>query len=311
MSLASALLDLPRPAKRAVALGIDALLCVFTVWLAFALRLDEWGLMRQWRFDVAAAASVLIALPLFVVSGFYRAIFRYAGLAALTAIARTLAVYALLYGLIFTALGVSGVPRTVGLLQPMLLLLLVGTSRLVGRYWLGGLYLRRIGLDAPKRALIYGAGSAGRQLAGALQASREMRAVGFIDDDTSLQGSTINGLPVLAPAAIEDRLARLGVTDVLLAMPGISRSRRNQILEQLKPLPLHIRTLPHLDDLAHGRVKASDLRELEIEDLLGRDPVAPDEALMGQDITDRVVLVTGAGGSIGSELCRQILRRRC
>ena len=309
MRLADVLVDLPRPAKRVIALGIDVMLCVFAVWLAFALRLDYWGWPpgRPW---LAIAGSVAIALPIFVVSGFYRAIFRYAGMGVMLTMAQALALYTVLYASVFTLVGFAGVPRTVGLIQPVLLGVLVGASRLAVRYWLGGLYWQRLGLNVPMRAVIYGAGAAGRQLAAALTSSADMRAVAYIDDNAALQGNTINGLPVLSVQMLSDRISRLGITDVLLAMPSVGRQRRAEIIAQLTHLPLHVRTLPAFDDLAQGRITASDIRDLDIEDLLGRDPVAPDPQLMSQDIRDRVVLVTGAGGSIGSELCRQILRQQ-
>lgn len=309
MRLAETLVDLPRPAKRVIALTIDVALCVLAVWLAFALRLDYWGWPpgRPW---LAIAGSVAIALPIFVVSGFYRAIFRYAGMGVMLTMARALALYGVLYAVVFTLVGFAGVPRTVGLIQPVLLGVLVGASRLAARYWLGGLYWQRIGLNVPKKAVIYGAGAAGRQLAAALASSPDMRAVAYVDDNLSLQGHTINGLPVLSVQMLHDRISRLGITDVLLALPSVGRQRRAQIISELAHLPLHVRTLPAFDDLAQGRITASDIRELDIEDLLGRDPVAPDPQLMRQDLCNRVVLVTGAGGSIGSELCRQILRQQ-
>jgi FlaA1/EpsC-like NDP-sugar epimerase len=194
---AVSLLALPRPLKRALALGMDASLCVLTVWLAFYLRLGEWlrfsgdGVMYP---AAAVYGALLLALPIFVVSGLYRAIFRYGGWAALMAVSRAIALYGLLYALVFTVIGVPGVPRTVGLIQPLLLLLAVGTSRAFARYWLGDMYqgiVKR--MDLPK-VLIYGAGSAGRQLAAALVHSHEMRVAGFLDDDARLQGGVMNGL---------------------------------------------------------------------------------------------------------------------
>lgn len=307
---AVSLLALPRPLKRALALGMDASLCVLTVWLAFYLRLGEWlrfsgdGVMYP---AAAVYGALLLALPIFVVSGLYRAIFRYGGWAALMAVSRAIALYGLLYALVFTVIGVPGVPRTVGLIQPLLLLLAVGTSRAFARYWLGDMYqgiVKR--MDLPK-VLIYGAGSAGRQLAAALVHSHEMRVAGFLDDDARLQGGVMNGLTIHAPADLPALVASLPVRDVLLAIPSASRQRRNEILQQLLRVHVAVRTLPGLTDLAQGRVHVSDLHELDIDDLLCRDAVVPDSALLEKNIRGKVVLVTGAGGSIGSELCRQIL----
>ncbi|MDO8958398.1 MAG: nucleoside-diphosphate sugar epimerase/dehydratase, partial [Rhodocyclaceae bacterium] len=307
---AVALLALPRPLKRLLALGVDASLCVLTVWLAFYLRLGEWLRLSGDGVMYPAAAvygALLLALPIFVVSGLYRAIFRYGGWAALMAVSRAIALYGLLYAIVFTVIGVPGVPRTVGLIQPLLLLLAVGASRALARYWLGDMYqgiVKR--MDLPK-VLIYGAGSAGRQLAAALAHSHEMRVAGYLDDDPRLHGGVMNGLRIHAPADLPGLVESLPVRDVLLAIPSASRQRRNEILQQLLRSHVAVRTLPGLSDLAQGRVHVSDLHELDIDDLLGRDAVVPDVALLEKNIRGKVVLVTGAGGSIGGELCRQIL----
>jgi FlaA1/EpsC-like NDP-sugar epimerase len=250
---------------------------------------------------------LVLALPIFVVSGLYRAIFRYAGMQALMTVTKAILVYAFMYAAIFTAIGVPGVPRTIGLIQPILLLLAVGASRAFTRYWLGDMYQGIVkSMNLPK-VLIYGAGSAGRQLAAALANSHEMRVAGYLDDDPRLQGSVMNGLTIHAPADLPELVESLQIQDVLLAIPSASRQRRNEILQQLLQSHVSVRTLPGLTDLAQGRVHVTDLHELDIDDLLGRDAVVPDRALLERNIRDKAVLVTGAGGSIGSELCRQIL----
>lgn len=307
---AASMLALPRTLKRFLALGMDASLCVLTVWLAFYLRLGEWVRLlsdAQWMPVWAIFGSLALALPIFVISGLYRAIFRYAGWQALMTVTRAILVYTLMYAAVFTAIGVPGVPRTVGLIQPILLLLAVGASRALTRYWLGDMYQGIVGhMNLPK-VLIYGAGSAGRQLAAALANSHEMRVVGYLDDDTRLQGGVMNGLTIHAPVDLPGLVESLPVRDVLLAIPSASRQRRNEILQQLLLSHVSVRSLPGLTDLAQGRVHVSDLHELDIDDLLGRDAVVPDVALLEKNIRGKVVLVTGAGGSIGSELCRQIL----
>ena len=310
--LAPSVLALPRPAKRAIALATDLGLCILTVWLAFYLRLGEFisytgdsiwakGAMR------AAAASVFLALPIFVVFGLYRAIFRYSGWPALLAVARAVGIYGLLYATVFTAIGVAGVPRTVGLIQPMLLLLFVGASRALARFWLGEEYQTILRRAARPKVLIYGAGRAGRQLAAALAHSHEMQLVGFLDDDARLHGHVLNGLPVYAPDDLAALVAAENISDVILAMPSLSRRGRNEIIERMRRAHVAVRTLPSVTDLVQGKVSISDLRELDIDDLLGREPVTPNQILLTRNVTGKVVLVTGAGGSIGSELCRQIL----
>jgi FlaA1/EpsC-like NDP-sugar epimerase len=190
----------------------------------------------------------------------------------------------------------------------MLLLLFVGASRAAARVWLGGLYHQQLRKAALPQALIYGAGSTGRQLASAMANSPEIRVVGFLDDDDRLHGHALNGLPIQNPGDLTEILSVSPITDVLLALPSVSRQRRNDILNTLKPHKVAVRTLPGLSDIATGKVSLSDVRELDIDDLLGREPVKPNGLLINLNTHRKRVLVTGAGGSIGSELCRQILK---
>ena len=299
-------LSLPRLVKRLVVLMLDCSLCVLTVWFAYYLRLGEFVALSGTALW-AAVVSVLIALPIFVVSGMYRAIFRYSGWPVLMTIVKVTTIYGLIYGALFTAIGFQGVPRTVGLIQPILLAIAVSASRAVARFWLGGLYQRQMSLALLPRVLIYGAGDLGRQLAGALANRQEMRVIGFLDDDVSLHGQVLNGLPIYSPANLQRRVAALNIKTVLLALPEIDRKRRNQIIELMHQAQVSLRTLPAINALAQGRVSTADLQDLEIDDLLGREPVEPDYVLFDKNIRQRVVLVSGAGGSIGSELCRQII----
>ena len=301
------MLSIPRYVKRLIVLTVDGCLCVLAVWLAFYLRTGEFAAISGplWQ---AALASILIALPIFVLLGLYRAVFRYSGGLALITVIKATAGYGLIYATLFTAIGLPGVPRTIGLIQPLLLLLMVGGSRAVARFWLGGLYRRYTGLSDSTKVLIYGAGEAGRQLAAAMQGGHRMRVVGFLDDDRQLHGQLLNGLQVYLPDDLRELVQTQHVSDVLLALPSINRARRNDILQRMLQAKVSVRTLPSMTELAQGRVTVSDLRELDIDDLLGREHVVPDPALFQKNIRDKVVLVTGAGGSIGGELCRQILR---
>lgn len=301
------LLALPRVTKRILALSIDTGLCALTVWIALCLRLDGWVILKG-NLWLAIGLSLVIALPVFISFGLYRAIFRYAGIAAFTTIAKAVFVYGVLYAGSLAILAIPDVPRSLGLLHPPLLLLAIGGSRAVARNWLSGEYVSQLQRNALPKVLIYGAGAAGHQLSAAMSNSKEMHAVGFLDDDPRMHGQEINGLRIYSPASLPTLVAKHNIKHVLLAVPSASRQRRNQILDLIRKSRVSVRTLPGLMDLAQGRVHTSDLRELDIEDLLGRDAVPPDASLFNKNIRGKVVLVTGAGGSIGSELCRQIIK---
>ena len=309
--LAIPILALPRSAKRIIVLGLDISLCILTVWLAYFLRLSEWIHIsgdEQWKPFLAVGVSLAFAIPIFITHGFYRAIFRYSGWPALMTVARAMLIYGVLYAAILTAIGLPGVPRTIGLIQPMLLLLTVGLSRVLARFWLGGLYQRQLKRNALPKVLIYGAGTAGRQLAAAMTNSPEMRVIGFLDDDDRLHGHVLNGLRIYSPADLPGLVDTVNINTVLLALPSASRRRRNEVLAQMLEARVSVRTLPSVSELAQGKISISDLHELDIDDLLGREPVVPNHLLLSRNIANKTVLVTGAGGSIGGELSRQILK---
>jgi len=301
------ILGMPRAVKRMVVLSTDIFLCIFTVWLAYYLRMGYW-VSLQGEPMVAVLASLAFALPIFVMSGLYKVIFRHSGWSSLFETLKAVGLYGFFYAIFIASMGFQGVPRTLGLIQPVLLMLVIGTSRVLASHWLGDSYRKQLKIGTLPRVLIYGAGSAGRELAAALRNSRQMRVVGFLDDDQDLQGQFLHSIPIYSPIDLPKLVKSLSISDVLLAMPSISRKDRNVILEQISSSKVQVRTLPSVTDLAAGKVSTADLRELDIEDLLGRNPVDPDFNLLKKNITSKVVLVTGAGGSIGSELCRQILR---
>ena len=298
------LLSLSRGNKRALVVTLDVVLALASVWLAFYLRIDQTKLpVHQQIYPYALAP--LLAVPIFIALGLYRAIFRYTGLAAMLEIVKAIAVYGCLYFAMLFIFNWNDVPRSLGLIQPLLFLILVGGSRAFARFWLAGTsgkVMRERG-----RLLIYGAGEAGVQTASALAVSRQFSLQGFIDDDVTKIGGSINGIKIIGLQDVATAIERLGITDILLAIPSLGRSQRNDIITKLRVLPVHVRTLPGMGDLAAGRVTVQDIQELDVEDLLGRAPVPPDRSLLARNLSDKVVLVTGAGGSIGSELCRQII----
>lgn len=300
-------LGMPRVVKRLAVLLVDLFLCVTATLLAFYLRLGDWVSISG-PLASAIFVSILLAIPIFIISGLYKAIFRYSGMPAMMTMVRAMCWYGLLFVCVFALGGVDGVPRTVGLIQPILLLLMVGASRAVARVWLGGVHLKQLSKTNLPKALIYGAGSAGRQLALAMASSHEIHVVGFLDDDERLHGHVLNGLPIHNPQNLAVLLRGSKISDILLALPSVPSRRRNEVLAKLKPYKLAVRTLPGLSDLATGKVSFSDVRELDINDLLGREPVQPSDLLLSLSLRNKTVLVTGAGGSIGSELCRQILK---
>ncbi len=302
------LLSLPRSAKRGLVLFCDILICGFSIWLAFGLRLDQWGHFqdKQWIVFIAAFG---LSLPLFVVFGLYRAVFRYIGSAAFLSIIRVFFIYFILFFCVFMLLSVDGVPRSIGVTQPILFFILIGASRYLARYWLGSVCRAQKPLSRTQPiALIYGAGSAGRQLAAGLTNQQEMLVKGFVDEDPHLWGNAINGVSVYSNDRLQDLIHKLGITDVLLAIPSASQERRNEIISSLNGCGVRVRTLPGLADFVSGLVRISDLHDLDMNDLLGRAAVPPEIGLLEKNIRNKVVLVTGAGGSIGSELCRQIIK---
>jgi len=294
--------------KQLAVISLDVVLSFVATWIAFSLRLDTLHLPTLVQLRVYLLIPFL-AIPVFVRCGLYRAIFRYTGQAALTATAKAIGIYGVLLSIGLFVTQWDMVPRSLGLLQPLIYLILIGASRAMARFWLAG-FEDTNGSANVRRLLIFGAGTAGVQTAVAMAVSRQFKLVGFIDDDLAKVGRSINGVMVTASAQLKQRVVDEGITDILLAMPSASRQRRLSIIHSLNSLPVHVRTLPSMADLASGRVTVQDFRELDIEDLLGRDPVVPQADLMARDLASKVVLVTGAGGSIGSELCRSILLQR-
>jgi len=220
---------------------------------------------------------------------------------------RAFIIYSVPMVVIFSFLGISGVPRTIGVIQPIVFFIMVGFSRVTARYLMVDVLGRKRFGGKIKRVLIYGAGSAGQQLASSMRSEPAMQLCGFVDDDKRLDGQRLDGDEVIWSGKLPQIIEKHGVTDILLALPKISRKKRRTIVSKIQEFRVHVQTLPNMKEIMDGKVSFNDIRELEIEDLLGREPVVPNALLMGRSIVGKKVLVTGAGGSIGSELCRQIL----
>ncbi|ATP47644.1 hypothetical protein CR511_06880 [Pseudomonas putida] len=311
------LLALPRGYKRLLQVITDIVLVWAALWLAFLVRLgiDELAnpvLEHVWLFVAAPAVSI----PLFIRFGMYRAVMRYFGNDALIAIIKAVSLSALVLGLVVYWYSDHQrlVPRSVIFNYWWLSMIMVGGLRLGMRQYFHGdwfvtaqhvLFANR--QDGLPRVAIYGAGAAGNQLVAALRMGKVMRPVAFIDDDDSIAERIISGLQVYKPEQIHKMLEVSGAEEILLAIPSASRARRREILTYLESFPLHVRSIPGFMDLASGRVKVDDIQEVDVADLLGRDAVPAQDDLLERCIAGQTVLVTGAGGSIGSELCRQIL----
>lgn len=313
--LAHCFVRLARPQKVFLLISADIVFSVFAVWLAFSLRL---GTFYRPEGDVwyLFLVAPVIAVPVFVRLGLYRAIIRYIEIRALWTIIQAVSLYSLLFAFLIYELSIKDIiPRTVAPINWLLMLLLVGSSRFFARWWFRGLYVSLSGkrgalANRKRNVLIYGAGTAGIQLAAALEQGFEYRPVAFIDDDTRLHQQKINSVKIYPPHALSHLLEKFAVTEVLLAMPSVSRARKSEIIRLLEPYAVHVMTMPGLSDINQGKMTFDALQEVDIADLLGRDCVVPDPLLLKANIDGKVVMVTGAGGSIGSELCRQIVRLR-
>ncbi|WP_207870444.1 nucleoside-diphosphate sugar epimerase/dehydratase [Pseudomonas sp. 51_B] len=311
------LVNLSRRQKRLIQVCTDVLLIWMALWLSFIVRLgvDEMYnpiLEHTWLF----LAAPMVAVPLFIRFGMYRAVMRYFGNDALITIIKAVTLSSLILAVVvyWYSNHKVVVPRSIIFNYWWLSLVIIGGLRLVMRqFFLGDWFTGNHQIpftnrdDGQIKVAIYGAGTAGNQLLAALRMGRVMRPVAFIDDDGDLANRVISGLQVYKPKHLQQMIKETGAQEILLALPRASRARRKEILAFLEPYPLHVRSVPAFADLASGRVKVDDIQDVDIADLLGRDPVPAQDELLERCIKKQTVLVTGAGGSIGSELCRQII----
>jgi FlaA1/EpsC-like NDP-sugar epimerase len=293
--------ELPRRLKRFISVCTDCLMIPLALWTAITLKTGDPEInFADWP---AFVAVVAVSVPIFVRAGLYRAVIRFLGHKAIFAVALSVAVSSFILGLVGALFQIPALTWSIVAIYAFVALLYVAGSRFVVRYYL----LRRYLMPTVARVAIYGAGDAGAHLSNLLLTTRAFDPVVFIDDNTGLRGRMINGLKVHLPDRLPSLIKVHGIDRILLAVPSLTRRRRREILTQLEPLGVHVQTVPDVEQLVTGTANLTDLREVDVCDLLGRDAVPPKAGLFDACIHDRVVMVTGAGGSIGSELCRQII----
>ena len=304
------LIALPRWAKRALLIGNDFLILSIALWAAYSLRL---GVLYVPPDEIALALFVLapvVGVATFYVRGLYRLVTRYFSHEAAGRLYITVFLAVVIWALLLFLIGLPGVPRSVVIIYGFFAAALIRVSRQFAGWLLQSVpNITFASIDPRTKVLVYGAGDTGLQLLRSLRDSKDYKPVALVDDNASLWGQNIHRIKVNRPSKIEKLIEREGVKEIFLAISSASRQRRSAVIRSLEKLPVVVKTLPALEDIASGRVEVTDLRPIDVEDLLGRDPVPPDASLLGAHITGKNVLITGAGGSIGSELTRQIVRR--
>jgi len=293
--------DLPRGTKRVIAVCTDALMMPFALWSAMTLKAGHPVLdLADWP---AYLASVAVSIPIFVRFGLYRAVIRYIGHKAVFAVGFAVMLGGILLALLGLWLQLPALSWSVVTMYSCLALLYIAGSRFLVRYY----FLTRHIRPTEARVAIYGAGEAGARLSTVLSATRAFDPLVFIDDNRSLHGRMVNGIKVYPPDELPALIKARNLDRVLLALPSLTRRRRREILSSLEPLGVHVQTVPEFEQIVTGKANVEDIREVDVCDLLGRDSVPPKAGLFDTCIREHVVMVTGAGGSIGSELCRQII----
>ena len=297
-------LTMPKFYRRLILIAADVVLLSLSLWLAYAVRLGGWWPENLnhalWLF----VALPIISVPIFTRLGLYRAIIRYIGQKAIIAIAKANTLVAFAFVALVILFEVKGVPRSVFIIFWGINFLLIGGSRFFLRSLI---HLHDIN-NHKQPVVIYGAGTTGAEIAKILQIGGDYKPVAFLDDKSDLRGSEIHGIKVFSPLDLQKVIEKFNAKEVLLALPSVTHKRRHEILERLEQYPVHVKTVPGIVELLSGKANVSDITEVKIEDLLGRDVVTPREPLLDSSIRGKSIMVSGAGGSIGSELCRQIIR---
>jgi FlaA1/EpsC-like NDP-sugar epimerase len=298
------LFRLPRRKKLFIELSVDAILLSMSFFTAYWLRLETWEALSSGAIWGLWLVAMPLSLAIFTRLGFYRSVIRYMSIKALQSLLIGIASSALLLFLGANLLSVF-LPRSACLIYAMLAFISVGGVRFVLRT----IHMRSL-MRYKTRVIIYGAGAAGSQLVSTLRQGSEYTPIAFIDDWRGMHNTLVEGLKVYGPGSLTNLVNNYGAKRILLAIPSATRARRQEILRMLEPLQIPVQTLPSMEDVIAGRARLNEIRDVTVEDLLGRDPVPPDQELLDANIRDKVVMVTGAGGSIGSELCRQVLQQK-
>ena len=295
--------SLHRYSKRGIAITTDVFVCVFTLWLAFYLRIEEFILLKNIG-STPILLTILLAIPIFWVSGLYRTLFRYAGLSILSTISLSVTLYGLIFFSIISLYGITGVPRSIGVIQPVLLFVFLIIKRFSTKYLLTGSFSKSE--KNKENILIYGAGSAGRQLFISLEGNSKYEVAGFLDDDPNMHRQNLLGQRIYDPKNLENIKNNKDVKLILIAIPSLNKIKKNKVIQKISNYNIPIKTLPNLSDIIEDKLSFSDVKDFLIEDLLDREQIEPDNELLCKHITSKIILVTGAGGTIGAELSRQI-----
>jgi len=295
--------SLHRYYKRGIAIITDVFLCVFTLWLAFYLRLEELIIFKNVGLT-PILLTIFLAIPIFWVSGLYRTLFRYSGISILSTISLSVTFYGIIFFSIISLYGITGVPRSIGIIQPLLLFTLLIIKRFSLKYLLTGSFNK---LEKNKEnILIYGAGAAGRQLFTSLEGNPKYNVVGFLDDNPNMHRQNLLGQRIYDPKNLENIKNNKQIKLILIAIPSLSKFKKQEIFQKVSNCNIPIKTLPNLNDIIEDKLSFTDVKDFLIEDLLNREQVEPNNELLSQHTTSKTVLVTGAGGTIGAELSRQI-----
>ncbi len=289
-------------------MSIDSICCILSIWISYYLRLGEIIPLDELSPNILSI-SLFLFLAVSIFFGLYKTILRFSGIYALVNISKVIGLYGIIYSVIIVFIGIDRVPRTIGIIQPLILLTFISSWRIIiNRILRRGNSNQSIKANSKSRALVYGSGKAGRQLVRAMQESSEIQIKGFLDDDKNKNGCFIDGKAIYMPIYLKNLIRDKKINLILLAIPSVSKRRRLEIIRYLMRYKIEVRTIPGISDLAEGKSKITDFNKLEIDDLLGRIEVEPYKDLMKKNISFKTILVTGSGGSIGSELCKQIIK---